>query len=265
MDIAEIASGTISLVTLVTVFILAVKLRSKFSELQNNMNNTEARIHDRLKRMDSQLRTQFDDGIQQTINASALCSLGLKTPVFLGDWSIDPFLARFLVNEISIKRPKVVLELGGGSSTVLIAQALKNVGATNYKHIAVDHSSEYAHYTEDLLQRAGISEMVDVWICPLQHIAEQNKSWYSNLLERLPSEPIDLLIVDGPPGVDQSKARSPAIPVLISKLAPGAIVILDDANRPDEIEICSEWKKLLVDAKFEHIHRGHGVAIFRLP
>jgi hypothetical protein len=45
---------------------------------------------------------------------------------------------------------------------------------------------------------------------------------------------IDLLLVDGPPGSLGEMARYPALHVLESQLASNAVVILDDADRPDE-------------------------------
>jgi hypothetical protein len=52
---------------------------------------------------------------------------------------------------------------------------------------------------------------------------------------------IDLLLVDGPPGSLGEMARYPALHVLESQLAPNAVVILDDADRPDEQGIVRRW------------------------
>jgi hypothetical protein len=45
---------------------------------------------------------------------------------------------------------------------------------------------------------------------------------------------IDLVLVDGPPGSIREMARYPALHVLESQLAPNAVVILDDADLPDD-------------------------------
>ena len=52
---------------------------------------------------------------------------------------------------------------------------------------------------------------------------------------------IDLLVVDGPPGSLSEMAGSPAPHVLESQLAPNAVVILDDADRPGEQGIARRW------------------------
>jgi hypothetical protein len=53
--------------------------------------------------------------------------------------------------------------------------------------------------------------------------------------------PIDLLIVDGPPQSVGALARYPAVPSLIDRLAAGALVILDDAQRDAEAEAVERW------------------------
>ena len=57
-------------------------------------------------------------------------------------------------------------------------------------------------------------------------------------------EPIDLLIVDGPPAfaVGHGTSRYPALPVLHERLAPGATVVLDDIERPGEQVVLERWE-----------------------
>ena len=66
--------------------------------------------------------------------------------------------------------------------------------------------------------------------------------WYSRAwVEALPL--IDVLVVDGPPGTIGPLARYPALPALAAKLSPGAVVIVDDAHRPDEQAMVARWLK----------------------
>ncbi len=57
-------------------------------------------------------------------------------------------------------------------------------------------------------------------------------------------DPIDLLVVDGPPAyaAGHGLARYPALPVLCDLLAPRATVILGDAERPGEQEVLRRWE-----------------------
>jgi hypothetical protein len=61
----------------------------------------------------------------------------------------------------------------------------------------------------------------------------------------LGSDPIDLLLVDGPPAyaAGHALARYPALPVLGDRLASGATVVLDDAERPGEQEVLRRWER----------------------
>ena len=52
---------------------------------------------------------------------------------------------------------------------------------------------------------------------------------------------IDVLFVDGPVGGTSHRARYPAFPVFADRLAPGALVVLDDTDRPHEREIFRQW------------------------
>ena len=102
--------------------------------------------------------------------------------------------------------------------------------------------------------------------------AERGLRWYDEaaladgLREALQGDPIDLLVVDGPPAhaVGHGLARYPALPALEDRLAPGATVVLDDAERPGEQEVLRRWERetgLSFDSGAE---RG-GVAVARMP
>jgi hypothetical protein len=51
---------------------------------------------------------------------------------------------------------------------------------------------------------------------------------------------VDLLLVDGPGFGD---SRYPALPVLRAVLAPGATVLVDDVDRPDEQAVLARWSE----------------------
>ena len=87
-------------------------------------------------------------------------------------------------------------------------------------------------------------------LAPHPH-AEPGLSWYDDaaltagLRAALAGDPIDLLLVDGPPAyaAGHGLARYPALPVLGDRLAPGATVVLDDAERPGEQEVLRRWER----------------------
>ncbi|MGD6699309.1 hypothetical protein VWV08_22305, partial [Xanthomonas citri pv. citri] len=52
---------------------------------------------------------------------------------------------------------------------------------------------------------------------------------------------IELLLVDGPPRASGPRARYPALPLLGTRLAPGARIVLDDVDRTEEQEAADAW------------------------
>ena len=81
----------------------------------------------------------------------------------------------------------------------------------------------------------------------------------------LDAEPVDLLVVDGPPAdtADKVLARYPALPVVHPRLAPGATVVLDDVERPGEQEVLTRWEREF-DVRFERRSASAGVALGRV-
>ncbi len=60
-------------------------------------------------------------------------------------------------------------------------------------------------------------------------------------MDEIGSQKVDVLIVDGPPAKIGKETRYPAIPRLFDRLADQAIVLVDDAGRPDERKIVRRW------------------------
>jgi predicted O-methyltransferase YrrM len=154
-------------------------------------------------------------------------------------WAMDPTGLLELLYLIRRKQPKVVLELGSGTSSIWIAYALEKDGG---RLIAVDHMKEFADRTQSLLHRHEVNHLAEVRLAALRqlNINGDNFQWYNVDALRDINE-IDLLLVDGPPSSLGEMARYPALHALESQLAPNAVVILDDADRPDEQGIVRRW------------------------
>jgi predicted O-methyltransferase YrrM len=154
-------------------------------------------------------------------------------------WAMDPTGLLEVLFLIGRKQPKVVLELGSGTSSVWIAYALEKEGG---RLISIDHEKEFADRTKSLLHLHGVSHLAEVRLAELRqlNINGEEFPWYNVDALRDINE-IDLLLVDGPPGPLREMARYPALHVLESQLAPNAIVILDDADRPSEQAIVQRW------------------------
>jgi hypothetical protein len=74
-------------------------------------------------------------------------------------------------------------------------------------------------------------------------IGVEQFEWYDLGLVDLPDNSVDFLVIDGPPSTTGALARYPALPLLERMLADEAVIILDDANRMDEVEDVARWFK----------------------
>lgn len=138
-------------------------------------------------------------------------------------------------------RPEIVVELGSGTSTVWVAHAL----AANRRGriVSLEHSEAFAEQTRATFRyHEGVLPRVEIRHAQLKHvrIGDEEYRWY-NPDCILDLSGIDLLIVDGPPGSTGACARYPALPLLVDRLADGAVIVLDDANRESEQVIVARW------------------------
>lgn len=159
----------------------------------------------------------------------------------LGTWAVEPDFARLMVQELE-SRPEVVVELGSGTSSLLLASALHRRGFGQL--ISIDDNPDFAANTRERLARAGVADRVDVVVAALrrQTIGSVEMDWYDvpAVLGSLPPSPINLLIIDGPPSTSKW-ARWPAIEILGPRLARGATVLLDDGRRRRESATTFRW------------------------
>lgn len=168
----------------------------------------------------------------------------------LGDWAMDPIGLQAVLRIVRDRRPSLVVECGSGASTVWIARALQALGAGQL--VALEHLEEYRAKLEPDLQALGLDQIADVRLAPLEprKVGDDEVHWYCEAGTRFCSESIDLLLVDGPPGTCGQQARFPALPLLVEALAPGAIILLDDYGRADEVAIGERWMK-----QFPQLHK----------
>ena len=170
-----------------------------------------------------------------------------------------------VLNDIEVRDRRVVVELGGGVSSVYLARLLASRGAGRL--VAVEHDPGWAAWLEGALAREGLDAVARVVRAPLApHPLAWQGEWYATraLLDGLPAEPIDLLLVDGPPAFEPGTecSRYPALPVLRDRLAPDATVVLDDAGRDGERAVLERWEEE-TGLRFERRAESARIAIAR--
>ena len=159
--------------------------------------------------------------------------------------SMSPAGLAAVATEISLAERRVIVELGSGVSTIVLARLARQLGG---RIVAVEHHPGWAGWVRRQLKRDGLRDVATVVEAPLapHPLSLDGAPWYaSGDLDSIPDSGIELLLVDGPPGYGGGMARSryPALPALSGRLAPGALVVLDDAERPGESEILDRWER----------------------
>lgn len=176
------------------------------------------------------------------------------------EWALRPAALAAVCNEIVIADRREVVELGSGVSTVVLGRLLGQRGG---RLSSVEHNPAWAHVVRGLLETDGLGDAVRLIEAPLEPhpLALDQAHWYpESALAQLPAE-IDLLLVDGPPGNEEGieRSRHPALPVLGERLGRGAMVVLDDAERPGEQGVLENWATGHADWDFTI--RDEGIAI----
>lgn len=161
----------------------------------------------------------------------------------LGSWKADTYLLHRIVDIIADARPATVVELGSGATSLVIAKALAMHGGGRL------HSYD---------QHAPFVEAMVGWLAehaldaafhhaPLgQRDVRWPGLWYD--LTAVPGS-IDLLVIDGPPWAVHPFARGMA-ERLFPLMAPGGIILLDDAARPGERYVAHRWTQNWPDFDF---------------
>ena len=178
-------------------------------------------------------------------------------------WSegaLSPAALVEVANEIVFADRVEVVELGAGISTVVLGRLMADRGG---RVTTLEHDPDWARVVRGYITREELPvRLVEAPLAP-SDAALGGAPWYAaEALAELPGGGIDLLLVDGPPGYGEGMelSRFPALPALHDRLAPGALVVLDDAGRPGEREILRRWGEALPQWEFS-AREGAGIAV----
>lgn len=177
-------------------------------------------------------------------------------------WVISPDFANLLVGHILRHKPKLLVELGSGASTILSSYCVEKIGVG--KIVSFEHIEDFAEASRRGLDEHGLTEYAKVIQGDLTTttIKGQSYQWYDTLNMQDLSN-IDLLVVDGPPDGTHKMARYPALPVLYDRLADNAIILVDDYMRDDEYEMVNLWIEEFDLEVVQTIDTEKGTAILR--
>jgi len=157
----------------------------------------------------------------------------------VGGWAVSPTGLLWLVDFVDRVRPDLVVECGSGTSTLWLAQSMREHGRGRV--VAIEHQSVFAEKTRAMLRDHGLADWAEVRFAPLTEVATPRGTfpWYDVDPDTLGE--IDLLLVDGPPAATGPEARYPALPILSGRLSAGAHILVDDARREGEKTAIARW------------------------
>jgi hypothetical protein len=218
-------------------------------------------VLDSSRRIRKDLEAQAQQ-VQHLVGLYATLEPGGPLPP-LGGYSMEPDCASVLAQHILRHEPRLIVEAGSGSSTIVAAYCLRRIGAG--KVIALEQGRAWAEAQQLDLERRGLSAFAEVRVAPLerQSVDGREFDWFAAAARRFDA-PIDLLVVDGPPAAGNREARFPALPLLAGQLAPEAWILCDDADRRGERRILERWNELYPRLEREILPTKRGTAVLRL-
>jgi hypothetical protein len=213
------------------------------------IENDIALLRSLVRKRDDRATEKLKAGLSSLVNFMSILPqlkvTGVIPPFPHQGFEITGESATFLYYLIRRHRPRLVLELGSGSSTWLIAASLRANGIGRV--VSIEHDDSHVARTAQLLEQSDLSDWAHLLRAPLieRTVGDRKFQWYDvdAFLKTLP-EKIDLLFIDGPPGKMQSLSRFPAMPVLAPHLAHDALIFVDDGGREDETRMVELWREL---------------------
>jgi len=169
-------------------------------------------------------------------------------------WSADlVYIQQMARRAATVEGP--ILECGSGLTTLVLGLVAGRRGVPVW---SMEHHAEWHARMASVLARLRLS--TDLRLVPMNDYGEY--TWYAPPREEMPTD-FALVICDGPPG-DTPGGRYGLLPVMREHLAPGAVVLLDDASRPEEVAVLRRWGEE-AGARHDFIGESDASAVVTFP
>lgn len=221
-------------------------LSDQIRDLRGEVAQVQDVLLEQVESTRTSIRQNVADNARETVHlVESTMLLMAKAPQFesvmppLGGFAMDARAMLHLATLVEEHKPRRILELGGGSSTVWLGYLTRDFDT---EIVSIDHLEDYRNTTSEYVDRHGFSERVDCRLGPLekQTVGDETYSWYTPHVFNDVTD-IDILLIDGPPRATGRLARYPALPKLHHCLRPDGLVLLDDMQRKEEQNILEIW------------------------
>ena len=154
-------------------------------------------------------------------------------------WANDGMVARTdYLEEVCRQAQRVsgpVLECGSGLTTLLLGLLAGRRGLDTW---SLEHLPEWRERVAAELARHSVPR-VQLMLAPLSDFG--TFTWYRAPFDIMPNT-FHLVVCDGPPS-ETPGGRYGMLPLMRERLAPEAIILLDDAERASESEVLANWTR----------------------
>ncbi len=180
----------------------------------------------------------------------------------LDDWAISAQTADLLAGLVEHLGARSVLEFGAGRSSVVLAATLQAIGRGRLT--SIEHQPRYAELAwQQMTQFPSVDARLVKAGLAMRFSKHGLLRYYTGIAEALRTRgPFDFVFIDGPPG---HLGRDATLLAAAPFLAADAVVLLDDATRPQEQTAVRRWERALpVERVFESETLGRGVIVLKL-
>lgn len=159
------------------------------------------------------------------------------------DWALGSDALRFITRLVELAAPGNVLELGSGRSTRLLARLARSMRPAP-RITTLENDPEVMQRTKASLRSDRTTRAVDLRYAPVVVRRCEGRQVPVYHLDR-PVPPPEIVVVDGPP--KPLGGREGALYQAVGLAVPGALILLDDADRVGEVEALARLRRAYGD------------------
>ncbi|MCA9172877.1 MAG: glycosyltransferase, partial [Planctomycetales bacterium] len=212
----------------------ALRLRAALAQANGRANGqADGRVDGQLGQHSSFRMCPVRVGVQGSLQAPAaasVCTERLRT-----SWSMEPEALDALLQRIAELRPRRMLELGSGVSTLCLAKYARDHQITFQ---SLEHDEDYLRRTRDVLRSERLDPYVELTHAPVQRVRCAGLELQGYDFQRVEGE-FGFVLMDGPPC---SIGREANYFLLRPHLAASHELWLHDGYRLHELNCLELWQ-----------------------
>ncbi|MDZ4149256.1 MAG: class I SAM-dependent methyltransferase [Flavobacteriaceae bacterium] len=230
-------------------------------------------IASKLKSFIKEIKSKNLELVNHSKKADDIYALTILQPLLNGlpylpfnGGALRPICLAYILNEIIINQRRMILELGSGLSTILMARLIK-INNLKAKIISVENNYNWSIIIKNYLEKEDLLQYVEIIRADLKTLDTKlgQVQWYDYSLVSKSTTgcKFDFVIIDGPNANTETikYSRVPALFKFKDKLEEDYCIVLDDSNRKGEQEIIRLFRNENKDINFSLV--GETLAVFR--